>query len=62
MTQEGKRGIINAKNLILEQVETQIKSKEAETVAFWEAENLRVIEALEKKEYTLQLLESRLYD
>lgn len=37
-------------------------SKEEETIAFFEAENLRVVEALEKKEYTLQLLESRLYD
>ncbi|CAI2367957.1 unnamed protein product [Moneuplotes crassus] len=57
-----ERDELKSGNLLLEQVNNDKKSKEEETIAFFEAENFRVVEALEKKEYTLQLLESRLYD
>jgi hypothetical protein len=59
---QNERDELKSTNLLLEQVKSDLKSKEEETAAFYEAENMRVVEALEKKEYTLQLLETRLYD
>lgn len=43
-----ERDELKAKNLLLDQLKSDMKSKEEETVAFFEAENLRVVEALEK--------------
>lgn len=46
----------------MEQVKLDMISKEEETIAFYDADNRRIKDAMEKKEYTLQMLESRLYD
>lgn len=43
-----ERDDLKSSNLLLEQVKSEIKCKEEETVAFFEAENMRVVDALEK--------------
>lgn len=43
-----ERDELKSRNLLLEQLKADFKSKEEETVSFFEAENSRVVEALEK--------------
>jgi len=48
--------------LIAEQLSRNVTSKEEEIKSHYEIEGQRLVEQVEKKEYTLQLLEQRLFD
>jgi chromosome segregation ATPase len=57
-----ERDEIKAKLLVAEQLGMNVKSKEEEITTHYEIEMKRLIDQVEKKEYTLQLLEQRLFD
>ena len=57
-----ERDEIKAQLLIAEQLSKNVKSKEDEIKNHYEIEAQRLVEQVEKKEYTLQLLEQRLFD
>ena len=57
-----ERDEIKAQLLVAEQVSLNVKSKEEEISSHYDIEINRLVEQVEKKEYTLQLLEQRLFD
>jgi len=56
------RESIKAELIVTAQMATNVKSKEEEIASHYEIELTRMVEQVEKKEYTLQLLEQRLFD
>lgn len=53
---------LKAQLLVFEQMSMNVKSKEEELANHYEIEINRLVDQVEKKEYTLQLLEQRLFD
>ena len=48
--------------LVFDQIQMNHELKEKELAQHFEYEKIEIVEQLEKKEYTLQLLEQRLFD
>lgn len=57
-----ERDELKAQLLVAEQMSKNVQSKEAEITSHFQIEIQRLVEQVEKKEYTLQLLEQRLFD
>ena len=59
---QAERDEIKAQLLVSDQVSKNVKSREEELSSHYDLEIQRLVEQVEKKEYTLQLLEQRLFD
>lgn len=57
-----ERESLKSRMLVFDQIQMNHELKEKELAQHFEYEKIEIVEQLEKKEYTLQLLEQRLFD